>query len=128
MVDFDVSKAAEITGSGIITAFLAILFLIVLTGLARLAGRLRSEPGVLPPGSPSEAQSEDSVQASAGHDPQLVSAVAAAVAIALEEEEMVTAEADVQVKAGGQTAAGGWKTYGRWQAVDPRGIWRRRGR
>ena len=128
MVDFDVGKAAEITVSGVVAAFLAILFLIVLTRLSRLAGRLRSKPNVLPPGSPAEAQSEGSVQASAGHNAQLVSAIAVAVAIGLEEEESLTVEAGAQVKPGSQTVAGGWKSYGRWQAVEPRGTWRRGGR
>ena len=108
-------KAIQLTVSGIAAAFVALIAIIAFTLLTRLVARVadRSQAkgiGSLvgaPPQAPEGLSGEDSPD----DDAELVAAAGAAVAMAMQEEELAGR---------GTTVAGGWKGYGRWQAFESR--------
>ena len=128
-VEFAIDKAISLTVTGVVTAFVAIALLIILTMLTRLCVRTLGERRVSGAASivetPSDSPPGISEEASSAHGAELAAAIVTAVAVAAEEEEMAGKAAvmspDVMI------GAGGWKGYGRWKAFEARRLGRRRG-
>ena len=132
MVDFDVSRAVVLTVTGVATAFVSLVGLVVLTGLmGRVLGPAASpEAGLateeLPAGpegaSGSLVAQDTAAELASGHDPASVAAVAAAVAVAFEDEGYEAAPFEEEAVSAPAEARGvsGWKSFGRWQTMSSR--------
>ena len=124
MVDFDLRTALELTASGVGAAFVGIVTLVVLTLVSRRLSLARDEfvnrrtrvPDQAPVNAASGEPSEG--RESLARDAELASAIGAAVATAIAEEERAMAEAGAPGDRGGGVS--GWKSYGIWQAMQSR--------
>ncbi len=127
LVDFDVNQALVLTVVGVGTAFFTLTAMVVLTKImgVYLGAKPVLEGDALPASAavtPGDVATPEAAPAEAvlAHDPSLVAAVAAAVAVASDEDDGGFFGDEAGMAPEGQGAASGWKSFGRWEIMSSR--------